>query len=176
MGGHLRHDPCLETLPRPQVVSGDRIRVVEILATGTSGGAQEHVFGLVSRMDQARFDVSVVSLSPGSTVRKLERAGFDKEVTAAGLLAVRRIAAEITPLLGDLPAAASWAGLRPGTPDRLPVVGPGALAGLFHATGLYRNGILLGPLVGEAVARLARGLAAEIDLSAFSPARFDRRA
>ncbi len=77
MATHLRHDPCLEMVPRPQVASGDRIRVVEVLATGTSGGAQEHVVGLVSRMDQARFDVSVVSLSPGSAARKLERAGFD---------------------------------------------------------------------------------------------------
>ena len=77
MATHLRHDPCLEMVPRPQVASGDRIRVVEVLATGTSGGAQEHVLGLVSRMDHARFDVSVVSLSPGSAARKLERAGFD---------------------------------------------------------------------------------------------------
>src|SRR5690349_22557918 len=77
MSKHLRHDPCLETVPRPTVISGDRIRVVEVLATGTSGGAQEHVFGLVNRIDHSRFDVSIVSLSPGSAVRKLERAGFD---------------------------------------------------------------------------------------------------
>jgi glycosyltransferase involved in cell wall biosynthesis len=77
MATHLRHDPCLETVPRSPVVSADRIRVVEVLATGTTGGAQEHVFGLVSRMDRSRFDVSVVSLSPGSAVRRLERAGFD---------------------------------------------------------------------------------------------------
>jgi len=55
----------------------DRIRVVEVLATGTTGGAQEHLFGLVTRIDASRFDVSIVSLSPGSAVRKLERAGFD---------------------------------------------------------------------------------------------------
>jgi len=77
MATHLRHDPCLETVRRPPVVSGERVRVVEVLATGTSGGAQEHVFGLVSRMDHSRFDVSIVSLSPGAAVRKLERAGFD---------------------------------------------------------------------------------------------------
>ncbi len=70
-------NPCLETV-RPPVVAGvDRIRVVEVLATGTNGGAQEHLFGLLSRIDQSRFDVSVVSLSPGSAVRKLQRAGFD---------------------------------------------------------------------------------------------------
>jgi glycine oxidase len=111
-------------------------------------------------------------LLAGST---LERAGFIKEVTAEGRDTIRRIVAEIAPLLADVPAADSWAGLRPGTPDGLPVVGPGAVPGLFHATGLYRNGILLGPLVGESVARLARGQPAEIDLSAFSPSRFARR-
>jgi glycine oxidase len=107
----------------------------------------------------------------GST---LERAGFAKEVTAEGLRAVRRIAAEIAPLLADVPVAESWAGLRPGTPDGLPIIGPGGVPGLFHATGLYRNGILLGPLVGEAVARLALGGAPEVDFAPFSPARFNR--
>jgi glycosyltransferase involved in cell wall biosynthesis len=68
----------LETVPRsvPAIGSSDRIRVVEVLATGSNGGAQEHLFGLVTRMDHSRFDVSIVSLSPGSGVRKLERAGF----------------------------------------------------------------------------------------------------
>jgi glycosyltransferase involved in cell wall biosynthesis len=71
--GHVRSVPR----PLPVGTSSDRIRVVEVLATGTTGGAQEHLFGLVTRMDASRFDVSIVSLSPGSAVRKLERAGFD---------------------------------------------------------------------------------------------------
>jgi glycosyltransferase involved in cell wall biosynthesis len=70
--GHVRSVPR----PLPVGTSADRIRVVEVLATGTTGGAQEHLFGLVTRMDASRFDVSIVSLSPGSAVRKLERAGF----------------------------------------------------------------------------------------------------
>ena len=53
------------------------IRVVEVLATGTNGGAQEHLYGLVTRLDPDRYDVSIVALSPGSAVRKLQRAGFD---------------------------------------------------------------------------------------------------
>ena len=53
-----------------------RVRVVEILATGTSGGAQEHLFSLMTRLDTAHYDASVVSLSAGSTVRKLERNGI----------------------------------------------------------------------------------------------------
>jgi glycosyltransferase involved in cell wall biosynthesis len=56
------------------------VRVVQVMATGTNGGAQEHVYNLVTRMDPARYDVSVVSLSPGSAVRKLEKAGIDVTV------------------------------------------------------------------------------------------------
>jgi glycosyltransferase involved in cell wall biosynthesis len=78
-----------------------RIRVVELLATGTNGGAQEHVFNLISRIDRERYDVSVAALSPGSAVRKLERAGVSVcvidvpddeaaiEAVAAHLAAVR---------------------------------------------------------------------------------------
>ena len=69
-------DPCLTPLPRRGSPERARIRVVEILATGSSGGAQEHLFNLMSRLDPSRFDASVVSLSAGSAVRKLERAGF----------------------------------------------------------------------------------------------------
>ena len=58
----------------------ERVRVVQLLATGTNGGAQEHVFNLVSRLDRAFYDVSIVSLSNGSAVRKLSRAGFDVRV------------------------------------------------------------------------------------------------
>ena len=70
-------DPCFDAVPRPAPSNDRLIRVVEVLATGSSGGAQEHLFGLVSRMDRTRYDVSIVSLSNGSAVRKLERAGFD---------------------------------------------------------------------------------------------------
>jgi glycosyltransferase involved in cell wall biosynthesis len=77
VGHQARLDPGLEAVPRTVVAAPDRIRVVEVLATGTNGGAQEHVVGLVNRLDRSRFDVSVVALSPGSTVRKLTRSGFD---------------------------------------------------------------------------------------------------
>jgi glycosyltransferase involved in cell wall biosynthesis len=92
-------DPCLEPVHRP-AVPGGRVRVVEVLATGTNGGAQEHVFGLLTRIDPSRYDVRVVSLSPGSSVRKLEREGIPVTVIdepddaiATGALAA---------LLGDL--------------------------------------------------------------------------
>ena len=73
-------DPCVAPLVHVPVPGRGRVRVVQVMATGTNGGAQEHVFNLVSRMDHAFYDVSVVSLSPGSAVRKLQRAGYDVTV------------------------------------------------------------------------------------------------
>jgi glycine oxidase len=105
----------------------------------------------------------------GSTI---EKAGFDKSVTAGGVRAILDIALRIAPALADVRIADAWAGLRPGTPDGLPVIGEGALRGLVHACGLFRDGILLGPLVGELAAGLALGRAPSADLGAFSLARF----
>jgi glycine oxidase len=110
-------------------------------------------------------------LLAGST---LERAGYDKSVTAGALRTVLEAALEIAPALADVRVSDTWVGLRPGTPDGWPVLGAGGLPGLFHVAGLYRDGILLGPLVGEAVAALARGEEPGVDLSAFSLARFRR--
>ena len=69
-------DPCFEPIIRlPLPASRGRIRVVELLATGSSGGAQEHVYNLVTRLDPERYDVSVLALSGGPGVRRIERAG-----------------------------------------------------------------------------------------------------
>jgi glycosyltransferase involved in cell wall biosynthesis len=70
------NDPCSEPVIRFPLPGGQqRVRVVEVLATGTNGGAQEHLFNLVSRIDRERYDLSVLSLSAGPAVRKLERLG-----------------------------------------------------------------------------------------------------
>jgi glycosyltransferase involved in cell wall biosynthesis len=72
----LAADPCFEPITRlPLPASRGRIRVVELLATGTSGGAQEHVFNLVTRLDPERYDVSVLALSGGPGIRRIERTG-----------------------------------------------------------------------------------------------------
>jgi glycosyltransferase involved in cell wall biosynthesis len=72
-------EPCLEQSER-QPIDGGRVRVVEIMATGTNGGAQEHVYSLVTRLNPECYDVRVVSLSHGSSVRRLQRAGVDVTV------------------------------------------------------------------------------------------------
>jgi glycosyltransferase involved in cell wall biosynthesis len=68
--------PCFAPGERTATPGTDRIRVVEILATGGNGGAQESLFGLVTGLDRSRYDVCVVSLSGGSSVRRLQRAGI----------------------------------------------------------------------------------------------------
>ena len=79
MGAPLAGDPCLEPVNWP-AVAGGRVRIVEILATGSNGGTQEHLFSLLSRLDRSRYDASVIALSGGSAVRKLQRAGRSSKI------------------------------------------------------------------------------------------------
>ena len=80
MGAPPAWDPCLVPLEHFPMPGPKRVRVVEILATGTNGGAQQHVFGLMTRLDTTHYEASVVSLSAGSAVRKLQRHGVDVTV------------------------------------------------------------------------------------------------
>ncbi|MEA2622353.1 MAG: hypothetical protein QOH61_1263, partial [Chloroflexota bacterium] len=74
--------PCAAVAPRPPLPADRRIRVVELVASGSNGGAQESVASLLSRIDRARYDVRVVSLSDGSSVRRWRSLGFEVEVLA----------------------------------------------------------------------------------------------
>ncbi len=80
MGAPLPGDPCVKPKDRPPVPGGRPVRVVEILATGTNGGAQEHVYTLLSRLDRARYEPIVISLSHGSAERKISRLGIPVHV------------------------------------------------------------------------------------------------
>ncbi|HEU4919252.1 MAG TPA: glycosyltransferase [Candidatus Limnocylindrales bacterium] len=97
-------DPCLTPLDRIPLPGRDQIRVVEILATGTSGGAQEHVYSLMSRLDPARHEASVISLTGGSAVRKLQRAGFSVLVIDEpdDAIAVGRLTAHLADIRPDV--------------------------------------------------------------------------
>jgi glycine oxidase len=81
-----------------------------------------------------------------------EEAGWDTTVTAGGVYQLLRDAHELVPGLTELPLAECRAGLRPGTPDNAPLLGPSGLPGLLLATGHYRNGVLLAPVTGEVLA------------------------
>jgi glycine oxidase len=100
-----------------------------------------------------------------------ERVGFDRRVTADGVATLLRAARALVPDVGGARFLGAWAGLRPDTPDHLPLVGawPGT-PGLVVAAGHYRNGVLLAPLTGRIVADgvLGKGWAEP----AFDPARF----
>jgi glycine oxidase len=87
----------------------------------------------------------------GATV---EEQGFDAAVTAGGVHELLREAYRLLPDVAEMELVDATAGLRPGTPDNLPLVGPGAIDGLLLATGHYRNGILLAPLAAETIAAL----------------------
>ena len=107
----------------------------------------------------------------GATV---EERGFDLLPAAGGVYELLRDAHEVVPSSSELQIEELCVGLRPGTPDNLPLIGAGALEGLWWATGHYRNGVLLAPLTGELVATLlAREPAIEPEiLAACAPARF----
>jgi len=105
----------------------------------------------------------------GATV---EEAGFDKRVDPATIQKLRQAAVELAPGLAQARMLEAWAGLRPGTPDGLPIMGVTAAAKVFVSTGHYRNGILLAPACARVVGQMVRGRKPDCDLSAFSPARF----
>jgi glycine oxidase len=107
----------------------------------------------------------------GATV---EDVGFRRRTTKAGLAAMRAMARALVPQLGAATVQFAWAGLRPGTPDALPIIGPvPGWDNLIAATGHFRNGILLGPLTGKVVAAGMAGSEWSGVPAAFAPGRFE---
>ncbi|MFB7471107.1 glycine oxidase ThiO [Kitasatospora sp. NPDC056184] len=103
-----------------------------------------------------------------------EEQGYDTTVTAGGVYELLRDAHELVPGITELPLVETCAGLRPGSPDNAPLLGPTALPGLVAATGHYRNGVLLTPVTGDLVAEyLATGTLPEL-ARPFSPTRFTK--
>jgi glycine oxidase len=104
----------------------------------------------------------------------VEERGFDTTVTAGPVFELLRDAIELVPGLGELVIEELLAGIRPGTPDNKPLLGPGAVPGLHWATGHYRHGILLAPITAEILAdALTGGQPTELAREC-APGRFDR--
>jgi glycine oxidase len=104
----------------------------------------------------------------GSTV---EFVGFEKAVTAEAVGRLVAAALRLVPGLGSARFVTAWSGLRPGTPDGLPVLGASPVPGLFFAAGHFRNGILLAPITARILADLLTDGPAR-DLTPFSIERF----
>lgn len=105
----------------------------------------------------------------GST---LENAGFAKEVTTEGIRKILQGAQELAPALAGAEMVEQWAGLRPDSPDHLPIIGPTETKGLLIATGHYRNGILLAPVTAKMVRDWIVSGKASFMAENFSPLRF----
>ena len=150
-----------DVLPPVKPIKGEMIAV----APPTGARLPEHVVWgnqvyLVPRRDR---------LLIGATETDI---GFDTSVTDDGTLWLSSRAIALMPALASWEVIERWAGLRPGSPDGLPILGPSAVRRLFVATGQYRNGILFAPSVAENMSRLVLGHAAGI--SAFDPRRFQK--
>jgi glycine oxidase len=106
----------------------------------------------------------------GATV---ERVGYDKHVTPEGLHWLLSEALAAVPALAQRPIVRSWAGIRPVSPDGLPIIGawPG-LDRCFVATGHFRNGILLAPITAKLLRELIVDGAPSLSLAPFRPDRF----
>jgi glycine oxidase len=108
-------------------------------------------------------------LIAGATV---EYVGFDKEVTAGGLQKILAGAMEIAPALVDAQLEETWAGLRPDSPDHLPIIGPTDTEGLLIASGHFRSGILLAPITAQLIREWITTGNVSVDWARFNPRRF----
>jgi glycine oxidase len=154
---------AVEGLPRPLAVAPVR---GQMAALPWPESAQRAIIYGHGGYLLARGDEAIV----GST---MEYVGFRPEVTSAGLA---RIFGGVTALCPGLTTAAvkrTWAGLRPVTPDGLPIIGAEPrLPGLWYATGHGRNGILLAGITGVVIRQLIAGEPTVEDIDAFAPTRF----
>jgi len=106
----------------------------------------------------------------GATV---EYTGFEKVLTAGGLEKILAGAIEVSPGLAGSRVEETWAGLRPDSPDHLPILGPTDIDGLLIATGHFRSGILLTPITARLVREWVTEQRVTVDWDRFSPMRFE---
>jgi glycine oxidase len=178
------------------VVAGDlAIAAAEVvIASGSWAGAWSHELGLPLpvrpvRGQMASLDFAgtglrtVVGGAGGYALTKpggvtlvgttVEEVGFDARPTVNGIASLLERAPKLVPRLADATVVNAWAGLRPGTPDGLPIIGqPRGWEGVTLATGHFRNGILLAPITGELVADLLQGQTPRLPIARFDPSRF----
>jgi glycine oxidase len=107
----------------------------------------------------------------GATV---EEAGFDKRTDPDTIQRLHKTALQLVPKLADARILEDWAGLRPGTPDALPILGATPIPNYYVASGHFRDGILLAPVTAQLMAAVIEGRDPGFHLVPFSPSRFVR--
>jgi glycine oxidase len=119
-------------------------------------------------------DVYLIPRSDGRMLigATVEEAGFDKHTVPETLQTLRKAALNLVPKLADARILEAWAGLRPGTPDKLPILGETTTPGYFVATGHFRDGILLAPITARVMSHVIAGQKPEFDLRTFRAERF----
>src|SRR5207253_967711 len=104
-----------------------------------------------------------------------EEKGYDTTVTVEGVGDLLADARELVPRVAEVELAEISVGLRPGSPDNAPMIGPSALPALVIATGHYRNGVLLAPITADLVSELLSTGAMPVGFDRFDPRRFATR-
>lgn len=182
---------------RGVVVDGEPLAAdAVLLAAGAWSGALAEAIGLALPVGPVRGQMLAVSHVPallrhavhgeevylvprpsgelliGATV---ERVGFERAVTPDGLAALIEQAVALVPEIGRRPITRSWCGFRPAVPDGMPVLGPASdVAGLFVATGHFRNGILLAPVTAAVMTRCIVDGDVPESIGPFLPNRFSK--
>jgi glycine/D-amino acid oxidase-like deaminating enzyme len=153
--------PFLRGLPRPLPISPLKGQMLALDSTALEHPLMGDDIYLVPRAHE---------IAVGATV---EDAGFDTSTDAGAIEALRQAAVRLVPSLENAAVARRWAGIRPATPDRLPIIGrdPGTPR-LIYACGHSKNGILLAPATASAVASLLTGRENPWDLAPFLIERF----
>lgn len=154
------------TVPPVRPVKGQILRLAPRAGAPSLGRAVRAVVEGASVYLVPREDGSIVV---GATV---EEQGFDTTVTAGAVYELLRDARRVVPAVSEMALDEAGAGLRPGSPDNAPVVGPvSSVPGLVVASGHYRNGFLLAPLTADAVAAVLAGRQPPPEMVPFGPER-----
>jgi glycine oxidase len=180
-----------------RLVSGEQVAAEQVVIaagvwSGSIAGLPEHarvplraVKGQTLRMHDPSGPgllTRVLRMNPGYVAPRgdgryvlgatMEERGFDTTITAGAIFEQLRDAIELVPGIAELVIDGLVAGLRPGTPDNAPVLGPGAVDGLQWATGHYRHGILLAPITADVLAATLSGEEPTELAAPFGAARF----
>ncbi len=195
-GGAVREHSPAAGVRTGEVRLGDGSRVAAgaiVIATGTGGGPLEGVGepvpsrpvkGQIMRLHDPAGPgllTRIIRFAPTYVVPRgdgryviggtSEERGFDTTVTAGAALELLREAAELVPGISELVLDEFTAGIRPGTPDNLPAIGPASVDGVWWATGHYRGGVLLAPVTAELVTGALSGDPPDPLLAPLDPAR-----